>query len=116
MESSELTGDGLVQVLSALSNPHRIRIIAALVDGREYVSRLARRLEISRALLQVHLRKLEASGLVEATLELSAEGKAMKFYTVRQFAIELTPQALAAAAATLTFEEARLRDDALEQG
>ena len=77
------------------------------MDGREYVSRLARRLEISRALLPVHLRKLEASGLVEATLELSAEGKAMKFYTVRQFAIELTPRALAAAAATLTFEEAR---------
>jgi DNA-binding transcriptional ArsR family regulator len=115
MESSELTGDGLVQVLSTLSNPHRIRIIAALVDGREYVSRLARRLDISRALLQVHLRKLEAAGLVHASLELSPEGKAMKFYTVRPFAIELTPQALAAAASTLTFEDARLRDEVQEQ-
>nr|WP_221375451.1 winged helix-turn-helix domain-containing protein [Actinoplanes polyasparticus] len=116
MTSSERTGDELVQVLSTLSNPHRIRIVAALLDGREYVSRLARRLQISRALLQVHLRKLEAAGLVEATLELSPDGKAMKYYTIRQFAIELTPQALAAAAATLTYEEARLRDDAQGQG
>jgi predicted transcriptional regulator len=116
MTSSERTGDELVQVLSTLSNPHRIRIVAALLDGREYVSRLARRLQISRALLQVHLRKLEAAGLVEATLELSPDGKAMKYYTIRQFAIELTPQALAAAAATLTYEEARLRDDAPGQG
>lgn len=112
MESADLSGDELVTVLSTLSNPHRIRIIAALVGGRDYVSRLARRLNISRALLQVHLRKLEAAGLVEAVLELSEDGKAMKFYTVRPFDVVLTPRRLAEAALTLTFEEARLRDGA----
>jgi DNA-binding transcriptional ArsR family regulator len=45
-------------VLATLANPHRIRIVAALTAERNYVSRLARDLGISRALLQVHLRKL----------------------------------------------------------
>jgi DNA-binding transcriptional ArsR family regulator len=49
-------------VLSTLGNPHRLRVVAALADERNYVSRLARQLGISRALLQVHLRKLEAAG------------------------------------------------------
>ena len=53
--------------------------MAALVGERNYVSRLARSLGISRALLQVHLRKLEAAGLVSATIEVSEDGKAMKF-------------------------------------
>ncbi len=46
------------------------------------MSRLARELGISRALLQVHLRKLQAAGLVTAAIEVSEDGKAMKFYEV----------------------------------
>jgi DNA-binding transcriptional ArsR family regulator len=102
METSSLTGDQLVTVLATLANPHRVRVLAALVDGRNYVSRLARELGISRALLQVHLKKLERAGLVAAHLELSADGKAMKFYEVVPFALSLTPEALAAAARTLS--------------
>ena len=102
METSSLTGDQLVTVLATLANPHRVRVLAALVDGPDYVSRLARELGISRALLQVHLKKLERAGLVAAHLELSADGKAMKFYEVVPFALSLTPDALAAAARTLS--------------
>ena len=97
-----LTGDHMLRVLAALANPHRLRVVAALADRRAYVSELARRLQISRPLLQVHLRKLEAAGLVTATLELSEDGKAMKFYEVAPFAVHLTPEAIAAAAPTLT--------------
>lgn len=96
------TGDNLVRLLATLANPHRLRVIAALVDERNYVSRLAREVGISRALLQVHLRKLESAGLVSAHLELSEDGKAMKFYEVNPFAITLTPEVIAAAAQTLT--------------
>jgi predicted transcriptional regulator len=102
METSSLTGDQLVTVLATLANPHRVRVLAALVDGPNYVSQLARELGISRALLQVHLKKLERAGLVAAHLELSADGKAMKFYEVVPFALQLTPDALAAAARTLS--------------
>lgn len=102
MSASAPTGDDLVQVLATLANPHRMRVVAVLVRESTYVSRLARELGISRALLQVHLRKLERAGLVSARLELSEDGKAMKFYEVNRFAYELTPEAIELAARTLT--------------
>jgi predicted transcriptional regulator len=101
VNTSELTGDDLLRVLATLANPHRLRVIAALAAERNYVSRLARELNISRALLQVHLRKLQAAGLVSADIEVSEDGKAMKFYEVTPFALQLTPQTIMAAARTL---------------
>ncbi|HEY2522925.1 MAG TPA: ArsR family transcriptional regulator [Streptosporangiaceae bacterium] len=101
MDVGDLTGERLLQVLATLANPHRLRVVAALAGERNYVSRLARSLGISRALLQVHLRKLEAAGLVSATMEVSEDGKAMKFYEVAPFALHLTPGVIAAAARTL---------------
>jgi DNA-binding transcriptional ArsR family regulator len=98
---SDMTGDELVRVLATLANPHRLRVIAALAAERNYVSQLARELDISRALLQVHLRKLEAAGLVAADIEVSEDGKAMKFYDVTPFALELSPQTITTAARTL---------------
>jgi predicted transcriptional regulator len=102
MDVTDMTGDGLLRVLATLANPHRLRVVAALAKQRNYVSQLARELGISRALLQVHLRKLQAAGLVSAAIEVSEDGKAMKFYEVTPFAIHLTPQAIMAAATTLT--------------
>jgi predicted transcriptional regulator len=105
MTDPTLTGDDLVRVLATLSNPHRVRVVAALAGGRNYVSRLARELDISRALLQVHLKKLEAAGLVFSKMELSEDGKAMKFYEVNPFSVHLTPEFLASVAETLTIEK-----------
>ncbi len=105
MSADGIAGDDLVQVLAALASPHRLRVIAALTRERNYVSRLARELGLSRALLQVHLRKLEAAGLVSAHLEFSEDGKAMKFYEVNEFVYTLTPRSLTAAAGSLTAAE-----------
>lgn len=102
MLTEGMTGDALLQVLSTLANPHRLRVVAALAIERNYVSRLARELGISRALLQVHLRKLEAAGLVSASIEVSDDGKAMKFYQVTPFAVHLTPETIMTAARTLS--------------
>jgi predicted transcriptional regulator len=99
-----MTGDELLQVLATLANPHRMRVVAALAQERNYVSRLARELGISRALLQVHLRKLEAARLVSATIEVSPDGKAMKFYEVAPFAVQLTPETIMVAARSLGVE------------
>jgi DNA-binding transcriptional ArsR family regulator len=96
------TGDELVRILAALASPHRLRIVAALSGGREYVSRLAREIGMSRPLLHMHLQRLEGAGLVAGALELSEDGKAMKYYEVTPFAVELTPAAIAEAARTLT--------------
>ena len=96
------TGDQLLAILAALANPHRLRIVAALTrDGRNYVSQLAREIGISRPLLHLHLQKLEEAGLVTSRLELSSDGKALNFFEVTDFAVELTPQAIAQAAASL---------------
>jgi predicted transcriptional regulator len=101
VDISGLTGDDLLRVLTTLANPHRLRVVAALTGERNYVSQLARELGISRALLQVHLRKLEAAGLVSATIEVSEDGKAMKYYEVAPFTLRLTPEAIMVAARTL---------------
>ena len=66
-------------MLAAVANPHRMRIVAELRDGRVHVSELARRLGMSRPLLYMHLDKLEKAGLVAGQLELSEDGKAMKY-------------------------------------
>jgi DNA-binding transcriptional ArsR family regulator len=106
MSQDVTAGDRLVEVLAALASPHRLRVLAALTSGRVYVSQLARDLGISRALLQVHLKKLEKAGLVTAHLELSEDGKALKFYEAAPFSLHLTPDVVAAAAATLSNEAA----------
>ena len=98
---SNLTGDELLEVLSALANPHRLRILAALVDGREYVSQLAREIGMSRPLLHMHLQKLQAAGLVSGSLELSEEGKAMKYFEAQRFVLRLTPEQIEHAVRTL---------------
>ena len=101
MDATTITGDELLRVLATLANPHRLRVVSALTHERNYVSQLARDLGISRALLQVHLRKLEAAGLVSATIEVSDDGKAMKFYEVTPFSLHLTPETIMTAARTL---------------
>ena len=102
MTPNQPTGDELVAMLAALANPLRLRIIGRLAGGRDYVSHLARELQVSRPLLHMHLQRLEAAGLVVGTLELSADGKAMKYYEVADFTLNLTASTLAAAAQSLS--------------
>ena len=102
MTSGVPTGDDLVEMLAALANPIRLRIIARLAGGRDYVSHLAREIGVSRPLLHMHLQRLEAAGLVVGHLELSEDGKAMKFYQVTGLDLHLTAATLAEAAQTLT--------------
>ncbi|HEX8787389.1 MAG TPA: helix-turn-helix domain-containing protein [Telluria sp.] len=95
-------GDRLLAMLSALANPHRLRIVAALsVGGRNYVSQMAREIGLSRPLLHLHLQKLQEAGLVTSRLELSKDGKALNYFELADFAIALTPAAIADAVKTL---------------
>ena len=97
-----MNGYRMLLILAALSNPHRLRIIAALrAEGRNYVSRLAREVGMSRPLLHLHLQKLEAAGLVRGQLELSNDGKALHYFEVTDFNLALNPQSIAEAVASL---------------
>ena len=102
MTSARPTGDALVEMLAALANPLRLRIVAKLAAGRDYVSHLAREIGVSRPLVHMHLQRLESAGLIAGSLELSEDGKAMKYYAVTDFDLHLTAALLAEAAETLT--------------
>lgn len=91
----KLDRDRLLAIGDALGNPHRLRILAGLAGERVHVSELARRLGLSRPLLYMHLEKLEAAGLVHGALELSEDGKAMKYYELTAFDLRLTPKTIA---------------------
>ena len=93
----------MLEMLAALANPHRLRIVEALqTSGRTYVSQLAREIGISRPLLHLHLRKLEDAGLVTSQIELSGHGKALNFFQIAPFEIALTPSVIADAARSLS--------------
>lgn len=103
------TGDELLTVLAALANPHRLRIIATLTRESTYSSQLARDLGLSRPLVHMHAQRLESAGLISGRLEVSEDGKAMRFYAVTDFALTLDPTRIATAAATLTDPSAATR-------
>lgn len=96
------SGDELLEKLSALDNSHRLRVLAALNGKRNYVSQLAREVGMSRPLLHMHLQRLEAAGLIAGTLELSEDGKAMKYFEVVPFEINLTPGRIVELAKTIS--------------
>ncbi|MBE1485917.1 DNA-binding transcriptional ArsR family regulator [Plantactinospora soyae] len=94
MDHAPHSVEELLRVLTALASPHRLRIIAALAEGRTYVSQLARQLEMNRPLLYMHLQRLEAAGLVVGTLETARDGSSVKYFEVVPFAVGLTPEVI----------------------
>jgi DNA-binding transcriptional ArsR family regulator len=86
-----LTSEELLTVLTAVANLQRLRVVAALAAGRVHVSELARRLGMSRPLLYMHLDRLEKAGLVAGHLELSEDGKAMKYFELAPFELRISP-------------------------
>lgn len=88
--------EAFAERLSAIASAQRLRILAELVAGERHVSELARRVEMSRALLYMHLRKLEAAGYIVGRLELGDDGKAVRIYSVEPFSLDINPQVIAA--------------------
>lgn len=79
------TGNELLKVLEALSNPYRLKIISILSQEKQYVSQLARELNISRPLLYLHLQKLEEANVIKSNMEILESGKAAKYYMLNSF-------------------------------
>ena len=94
-----LTSEELLAELNAIAHPLRLRIIAELARGRLHVSELARRLGMSRPLLYMHLDRLEKAGLVNGQLELSDDGKAMKYFELVPFELRVTAETVIGALA-----------------
>ncbi|MEX2973621.1 ArsR/SmtB family transcription factor [Streptomyces sp. C184] len=92
-----MNSEELLALLSAVGHAQRLRVIGELADGRLYVSELARRLEMSRPLLYMHLDRLEKAGLVAGRLELSEDGKALKYFELTPFELKLNVATVLAA-------------------
>jgi DNA-binding transcriptional ArsR family regulator len=105
--NENLTSEELIGLLTAIAHPLRLGVLAELASGRVHVSELARRLGMSRPLLYMHLDRLEKAGLVAGHLELSDDGKAMKYFELIPFDVRITPQ---------TVLDALAQDPALEEG
>jgi len=99
------SGDELLTILEALSNPYRLRIVVLLRERRIHVSQLAREIMISRPLLYMHLKRLESAGLVTSKMEISEDGKAMNYFELVPFELKLTPNLIAEAVKTLTIKK-----------
>jgi DNA-binding transcriptional ArsR family regulator len=95
----KLTSEELLAMLTAIAHPLRLRVIAELARGRVHVSELARRLGMSRPLLYMHLDKLEKAGLISGSLELSDDGKAMKYFELVPFELRVTAETVVSALA-----------------
>lgn len=93
-----MNADELALRLAAIASPQRIRILAQLAGGALHVSELARRVGMSRALLYMHLTKLEESGFVAGRLELGDDGKALKIFEIVPFSFTIDLDTVAAAA------------------
>jgi DNA-binding transcriptional ArsR family regulator len=105
------TGDRFLHMLSALANPQRLRILAALNKRQAYVSELARELKMSRPLLHMHLQRLEGAGLIIGRHEVSSDGKALRYLKVAEFSEQLTPGRISEAVKTLTLENEPYRKE-----
>jgi len=80
--------DERIKLCGALSNRHRLSIIAALLSEKEkkkYISELTKELEISRPLLYLHLRKLEEVGILKGKTELGKGDRARRYYALCDF-------------------------------
>ncbi len=89
--------EDIVSKLEALAHPLRLRIIALLAcEGRSmYLSEIASRLGVSRALAKIHLRKLEKAGIVKSRVVLlEDEARALRFYTLLDFNLVLNPESI----------------------
>ena len=93
-----MDSEELLAFLAAVGHAQRIRIINELSSGQLYVSELARRLGVSRPLLYMHLERMEKAGLVVGRLELSDDGKALKYFELAPFDVRLNVDTIAAAA------------------
>jgi DNA-binding transcriptional ArsR family regulator len=81
--------------LKALGHPTRLAIIKALAHGEQYLSEIAKRVGISRALAKVHLMKLREAGLVDTRIvTLEDEARAFRYYKLRDFEIHLSSREL----------------------
>jgi len=84
----------MVRVLKVLSVELRLQILVLLSERPRYAYELARELGISYPLVHLHLRALERAGLIVSEYKVAEGGKLRRYYRVKDFRIEISPESL----------------------
>lgn len=85
----------IVEIGEALSHPVRLKLLYLLAERERYVYELAKDLELSRQVVNLHLKRLEKAGFVESDLRLEDEDmRAKKFFRLKEFEVSLSMQDL----------------------
>ncbi|MDP8023559.1 MAG: ArsR/SmtB family transcription factor [Nitrososphaeria archaeon] len=86
----------IAKKLDALGHPIRLKIIALLKqNGEMHMALLASKLGVNRALVKIHMKKLEQAGLVKSRIELiPGQAKALRIYELVDFRITVDPETI----------------------
>jgi len=90
--------EDLAGVLNLLGNMTRLRVIAALQNGKMFIQELSQVLEISYPLLHLHLKNLEANGIVRSEYSIGTDKSrryVKRYFELEDFKIEISPKAIA---------------------
>ncbi len=97
--------EDLANVLNLLGNMTRLRVIAALQNGKMFIQELSQSLEISYPLLHLHLKNLESNGIVRSEYSVGtdkARRYVKRYFELEDFKIEISPKAIAQIAENAT--------------
>ena len=79
----------IITIGEAISHPVRLKLLYLLSERERYIYDLAKDLDLSRQVIQLHLKRLEKAGFVESDLRLEDnDNRAKKFYKLKEFDVE----------------------------
>jgi DNA-binding transcriptional ArsR family regulator len=87
----ELSGDDLLEMLRALGDANRLRIIDLLSSGQLYAQEIVGRLGIAQSAVSRHLSQLERAGLIQVEPR-----RGMKYYAIDRDRVEAMAETLRA--------------------
>ena len=81
----------IVEIGEALSHPIRLKLLYLLAERERYVYELAKDLNLSRQVINLHLKRLEKAGFVESDLRLDDDDmRAKEFFRLKEFEVYLS--------------------------
>jgi ArsR family transcriptional regulator len=85
----------IVHIGEALAHPVRIQLLYMLSEKERYIYELAKDLNLSRQVVDLHLKRLEKAGFVESDLRLEENDlRAKKFFRLKDFDVKLCTEDL----------------------
>ena len=88
----------LAKILTILGNETRLKVIAALQDGKMFIQELSQSLGVSYPLLHLHLKNLESNGIVKSEYSVGTDKTrryVKRYFELVDFRIEVSPELIA---------------------